>query len=157
MDESFPCQIVAIQEVVVVDGGPDAVQRLHQLLQSTDTSWQARISASTSGEGTERYAFLWRGGRVTLTGAALSADLQQSLDREPFIGWFAIDQQGVTVVNFHAVPTAKDPAHEIVQLPNGASIKGSPQALLMGGFNLAYSADAFDASARHRLHQSYSW
>jgi len=123
--------IVALQEVVAGEGGPEAVSRLWQQPQTADPSWRQRVSDSTSGEGTERYAFLWRAGGVELTGAALSEDLQYPLDREPYIGWFAVNHEVLTVVNLHAVSTAKDPANGIFQLPEGPSIKNSPQALVI--------------------------
>ena len=58
--------IVAIQEVSVSEFGSQAVAKLDDLLDRSGTSWDYIISDATSGEGSERYAYLFKKDRVKL-------------------------------------------------------------------------------------------
>jgi hypothetical protein len=65
--------VVAIQEVVAGDGGAQAVARLNDELNRKGFKWNYVISdptKSSSHAASERYAFLWKTSRVSLTGKA---------------------------------------------------------------------------------------
>ncbi|MDC5807979.1 endonuclease/exonuclease/phosphatase family protein [Vibrio europaeus] len=143
--------VVAIQEVVAGKGGPEAVARLLVLLREQSSDWMAIVSEKTSGEGTERYAYLWRSERVDRVDSpvsGLSTELSAGVDREPYVQTFWIGQQRTTLVNFHAVPTKKEPAHEIVQLKQLPALTSDAPVLVMGDFNLGYEDEAFEPIRR---------
>lgn len=140
--------VVAIQEVVAGKGGPEAVARLLASLREQAPDWMAVVSDKTSGEGTERYAYLWRSARVDRVdnpASGLSAVLSEGIDREPYVQTFWLGQQRTTLVNFHAVPTKKVPAHEIVQLEQLSALGSDVPVIVMGDFNLSYEDEAFES------------
>lgn len=132
--------IVAIQEVVAGNGGAQAVARLDDALDRTGARWDYKVSDPTTGDGVERYAFLWKTHRALLRNAELAPDLSVVLDREPYLGWFRVKGgHELLLVNFHAVPTKKKPAREIRLLPELAALVDCPGALhclVLGDFNL---------------------
>ena len=140
--------VVALQEVIASDAGPDAVMRLDEDLDYTGTAWDYVVSEPTSGQGSERYAYLWKPSRVRLVGPPwLEASLADPLDREPFMARFEDVRTGqqVLLVSFHAVPTAKRPADENVLLNQLHRRYPDDHLLVMGDFNLAQDHEAFDA------------
>lgn len=140
--------LVAIQEVVTSPPGAQAVARLDAALDRTGFQWDYRISDPTTGDGTERYAFLWKPSRVRLIGRPwLEASLASSIDREPFCGRFEHRRTGrrLLVASLHAVPRSKDPAHEIVQLPRLHQRYEADHLVVVGDFNLDEDDAAFDA------------
>jgi endonuclease/exonuclease/phosphatase family metal-dependent hydrolase len=146
--------IVAIQEVVAGAGGPKAVNRLLELLQIQDAEWKAKISKKTTGTGTERYAFLWKSDEAYLVDNVqngLNNELADTLDREPFIQGFAVGKSAFAIVNFHAVPTAKKPSTEIVQLTKLDLIEEDYPTIVVGDFNLGFSKEAFDGLRENGL------
>jgi deoxyribonuclease-1-like protein len=136
--------LVSVQEVVAGSGGQSAVSRLLTELNNQGSNWMSKVSNKTSGEGTERYAFLWKKDRVTLKRTWLSQNLDQPVDREPFIGEFKYKRKKFTVISFHAVPTKKKPEEEIEQLPNIAVLATQKRSVILGDFNLSYQDDAFN-------------
>jgi len=139
--------VVALQEVIASEAGPDAVMRLDEDLDYTGTPWDYIVSEPTSGQGSERYAYLWKPSRVRLVGQPwLEASLADPLDREPFLARFEDVRTGqqVLLASFHAVPTAKRPADENVLLDQLHRRYPDDHLLVMGDFNLGQDHEAFD-------------
>ncbi|WP_281232171.1 endonuclease/exonuclease/phosphatase family protein [Flavobacterium gelatinilyticum] len=108
--------IVAIQEVVAGYGGAQTVAKLAALLNEKGSKWDYTISNPTSGSSykTERYAFLWKPGKVKLKGDAwLEKKFHLVIDREPYFATFEVNKKTFTVVNFHAITKSKQPETEI--------------------------------------------
>ena len=136
--------LVAIQEVVQSEAGPQAVARLVDALERRGFDWDYRISDPTTGRGPERYAFLWKPSRVRLVGQPwLEASLADVLDREPYMARFASGDRTMLVANFHAVPTSKDPEEEIVRLQILPERYPDDALLIAGDFNLHEDHEAF--------------
>ena len=82
--------VLAIQEVVAKDpGGAKAVARLADQLNRMGSKWDYRISdptQSTSSQKSERYAFLWKTSKLTVTGGGprLLTELTSYVEREPY-------------------------------------------------------------------------
>lgn len=136
--------IVAIQEVVSGYGGAKAVARLATQLNRMGGKWDYRISEPTKGPGIERYAFLWRTNKATLQRNNLSSFLEQKIDREPYMAWFESKNTNILLFSFHAVPTKKKPAKEIIKVSMEPYLKNyDGLAFVMGDFNLSYKHSAF--------------
>jgi endonuclease/exonuclease/phosphatase family metal-dependent hydrolase len=143
--------LVAVQEVVTSPKGAQAVARLDAALDRTGAAWDYRLSDPTSGDGSERYAFLWKPSRVEIVGRAwLEPSLRRALDREPFCARFRDRGTGRTllVANLHAVPTSKDPAHEIAYLDRLHTGYEADHVVVVGDFNLDEDDGAFDELRR---------
>lgn len=139
--------IVALQEVVTSPPGAQAVGRLDAELDRTGFAWDYRLSDPTTGDGTERYAFLWKPSRVRLVGQAwLEPSLADPIDREPYLARFEHRASGqrMLIANFHAVPRSKDPEHEIVQLDELHHRYTSDHLIILGDFNLDEDDEAWD-------------
>ena len=139
--------LVAIQEVSTGQAGPEAVARLDAVLDATGTPWAYTVSTPTTGDGPERYAYLWKPARVHLVGEAwLAAELADLVDREPFLARFetADGQRRMLLASFHAVPTSKNPATEIRLLDRLHTAYPDDHLLIMGDFNLSEESSAFD-------------
>jgi endonuclease/exonuclease/phosphatase family metal-dependent hydrolase len=139
--------LVAIQEVVTSPPGAQAVARLDAALDRTGFQWDYRLSDPTTGDGTERYAFLWKPSRVRIVGRPwLEESLAATIDREPFCGRFENRRTGerLLVASLHAVPRSKDPEHEIRQLPDLHRQYGDDHIVIVGDFNLDEDDAAFD-------------
>ncbi|MBK8855685.1 MAG: hypothetical protein IPN10_16670 [Saprospiraceae bacterium] len=81
--------IVAIQEVVAKHpGGAQAIARLVDVLNRKGSAWDYRVSDptfSSSPQKSERYAYLWKPSKVTVTGGGpkLIHELSTQVEREP--------------------------------------------------------------------------
>jgi deoxyribonuclease-1-like protein len=136
--------IVAIQEVSVSEFGSQAVAKLDDLLDRSGTSWDYIISDATSGEGSERYAYLFKKDRVKLEGHSLEKSLASVVDREPYIGKFLFEGKEYILGNIHLVPVGKNPSLEVKELASlGAKYKNKI-FILMGDFNLSEGDKSFD-------------
>lgn len=136
--------VVAIQEVVAGAAGPQAVARLADALNRTGSAWDYVVSPPTVGNGVERYAFLWKKHRVSLSGKARLLDvLDPMMDREPFYAKFTFGTFSMGLVSFHAVPKSKDPAREIVHLSKIPALFPEDALIIMGDFNLPHHEKAF--------------
>lgn len=143
--------LVAVQEIVTSPPGAQAIGKLDMALDRTGFAWDYRISPRTTGDGTERYAFLWKPSRVRLVGQAwLESSLADPIDREPYLARFEHRKTGqrFLVVSFHAVPTSKDPAHEIALLDRLHRQYEADHIVLLGDFNLDEDDVAFDELRR---------
>ncbi len=139
--------LVAAQEIVTSPPGAQAIGKLDRELDRTGAAWDYRISRATTGPGTEKYAFLWKPSRLRLMGQAwLEASLADSMDREPYLARFKHRTSGHTllVASLHAVPTSKDPGHEIALLDRLDWQYETDHVVLVGDFNLDEDDSAFD-------------
>ena len=139
--------LVAVQEVVTSPPGAQAIGKLDAALDRTGFAWDYRLSDPTTGDGTERYAFLWKPSRVRLVGRAwLEPSLADAMDREPYVARFEHRTTGqqFLVASLLAVPTSKTPAHEIALLDRLHHQYEADHVLLLGDFNLDEDDAAFD-------------
>lgn len=139
--------IVAIQEVSVEEAGAQAIARLSEQLNRRGNKWQYDISSYTSGEGSERYAYLWKSSKATIyknTWLAKGQQLDKQISREPALARFAIKGRYMTIANFHAVPISKNPKSEIVLLDNLHRLYAEENLVIVGDFNLSQKDPAFD-------------
>lgn len=146
--------IAALQEVSTGIYGARAVSTLADLLNRKGSKWEYIVSDPTTGNGSERYAFVFKTSKIRMIGKPwLEAALEEPLDREPFMARFRIseldktdcsDRRCILLVTFHAVPTAKNPAAEIELLSDLRKIYPDDNLILTGDFNLSESASAFD-------------
>ena len=139
--------VVAIQEIVTSPPGAQAVARLDAALDRMGFQWDYRLSDPTTGDGTERYAFLWKPSRVRLVGQAwLEASLAGPIDREPYMARFEHRSSGhqMLVANFHAVPRSKDPEREVVLLDALHRRYEPDHLIILGDFNLDEDDEAWN-------------
>jgi endonuclease/exonuclease/phosphatase family metal-dependent hydrolase len=123
--------IVAIQEVVTGRYGDSCIIQLSKLL-----NYNYVISERTTGDGPERYAFLYRK-NIELEWYKLDLDLKDSINREPFMAQFKIDNKSLIIRQVHLVPTAKSPQKEVAKLRYNDGI-------LCGDFNLSCNNPIFN-------------
>jgi len=136
--------IVAIQEVSVSNYGALAVAHLADELSRKGSAWDYRISDPTQGNGSERYAWLWKKHKVKPYGkCTLAYGLADSIDREPYLCRFIVAKDTLLMGSFHAVPTAKGPSREISFLYLLPKWHAGEKLLLMGDFNLSEKNPAF--------------
>jgi len=139
--------LVAVQEVVTSPPGAQAIGKLDAALDRTGFAWDYRMSDPTTGPGTERYAFLWKPSRLRLKGRAwLEPSLADAMDREPYLARFEHRTTGqqFLVASLHAVPSSKNPAHEIALLDALHRQYDADHIVLLGDFNLDEDDGAFD-------------
>ncbi|RMH55873.1 MAG: endonuclease [Bacteroidetes bacterium] len=139
--------LVAIQEVSTSEAGVQAVARLDAALDRTGTAWEYVVSDPTTGDGSERYAYLWKPSRVRLVDPAwLEASLADPIDREPYMARFEHRASGrrMLLASFHAVPQGKDPAREIVLLDDLHTRYLDDHLIILGDFNESPDDEAFD-------------
>jgi hypothetical protein len=92
---------IAIQEVVVSSGGPQAVAQLADELNRMGSSWDYAISNPTisTGNKQERYAFIWKKSRLTKMGDAwLEKKYAIEMEREPYLITFKTGGKLFTMV-----------------------------------------------------------
>ena len=140
--------VLAIQEVVASAGGSQAVARLVNTLNRKGAQWDYTISdPTTSNEnGTERYAFVWKPGRVKKVGPAwLEKEYSTQIDREPYMATFQVKNKLFTMASFHAVPKAKQPETEIKYLRFVPQEYPGKNLIFGGDFNCPESNSVFNA------------
>jgi endonuclease/exonuclease/phosphatase family metal-dependent hydrolase len=121
--KSSEADIVAIQEVVTGTYGDSCIIQLAKLL-----NYNYTISGKTTGEGSERYAFLYRK-TIVMKWSKLDVTLQDSIDREPFMACFEWNKKTFVVRQVHLVPTSKNPQKEVAKL-------NYKDGIICGDFNL---------------------
>ena len=136
--------VVGIQEVSKTFYGTQAVGALVDMLDRTGTNWDYTVSNATTGQGSERYAFLWKSNKITLARSYLAPTLARSIDREPFVGKFRFKQKNFIYSIFHAVPENKNPALENRQLATLAQSYKRQLFLIGGDFNESASNPSFE-------------
>ena len=139
--------LVAIQEVVAGPGGAQAVGRLGDALNRTGSKWEYTISDPTTHEKsntTERYAFLWKAGRISRVGhPALEKKYQSVIEREPFLCTFLFKGKQFTIASMHAVPKSKQPEQEIKYLKYLPEEYPDQNIIFLGDFNCPQSHNVF--------------
>lgn len=142
--------IVAIQEVVAGEGGAQAVARLADALNRKGSKWDYAISNPTTGNGVERYAFLWKPHRIKPSGKPwLEANVESAIDREPFMGRFQYEGKTFLLANLHAVPKDKGPNVEIAALKDLTSWYPNDAIVLVGDCNATH--DEFGAQELYKV------
>lgn len=139
--------IVAVQEISTKLSGPRAIVKLADELNRRGSNWDYVISDPTSGEGSERYAYLWKTSKVLLDGRAWlvkGRSLAARLDREPYMARFAVGENSILIANFHAVPTSKKPIEEIKLLDEVHNLYTKDNLVILGDFNLSQKSKGFD-------------
>lgn len=140
--------VVAVQEVLISNGGAAAVARLADALNRKGAKWQYVISDITTSDNIqerERYAFLWKPSRVKLVGKpVLATQFEVEMCREPYMANFLYEGSPFTLVNFHALPKKKQPEMEIRYLSLFASAYPSHHLIFLGDFNCPQSHPVFD-------------
>ena len=139
--------VVALQEINTGPDGAQAVARLDAELDRRGSQWDYVVSDPTTGQGPERYAYLWKPSRVRLLGPAwLEAALADDIDREPYLARFETRRgsQQMLVASLHAVPRAKRPADEVALLDELHRLYGPDHLLILGDFNLSQKHYAWD-------------
>lgn len=122
--KSSNADVVAIQEVVTGNYGDSCIKKIAKIIDYNYT-----ISTKTVGDGSERYAFLYKK-TITLNWSKLDVTLQDSINREPFMGSFKINKKDFVIRQVHLVPTSKNPQLEVQKLYN------YKDGIICGDFNL---------------------
>lgn len=141
------CDILAIQEVVAGNGGPETVAKLALLLNKGNAHWAYVVSPPTSGSSykTERYAFLWKTARVQLNGKAwLEKKYSLEIDREPYFATFSLNGKECTLVNFHAITKKMQPEKEIKYFKFLPAEYPTKNLLFLGDFNCPETHTVFN-------------
>lgn len=136
--------IVAIQEVSTSNFGSQAVSKLDNILDRTGCSWDYVVSNPTTGDGSERYAYLFKKNRVKLKSCDLEKTLQDSMNREPFRAIFIFRNNEYYLFNVHLVPTDKHPEIESQRLGLLNKLYSDKKIILMGDMNLSQSSIGFN-------------
>lgn len=134
--------IVAIQEVSTSEWGAKTIALLDDYLDRTGSSWDYIISEPTSGDGSERYAYIYKKHRLKLQSHYLSQDLQSKISREPYVAIFTFNNVNYTFYNVHLVPTQKKPQLEVLTLGDFFQ-KSNSRTIILGDFNLNSSDKSF--------------
>lgn len=108
--KSSNADIVSVQELVTSNWGDSCIIKLSKLL-----NFNYSISKKTTGDGSERYAFLYKK-HIKPIKTYLETSLQDSIDREPFTGIFDINGKQLTIRQVHLVPATKNPQYEVSKL-----------------------------------------
>jgi len=139
--------IIAIQEVVAGYGGTQAVARLAIALSNKGTKWSYVTSEPTNSTpyGTERYAYIWKTGKVKkVRHAWLEQFYVNEIDREPFMINFSYKGTEFTLVSFHAIPKKKQPETEIKYFKFLPTQYPDKNLIFLGDFNLPQSHTVFN-------------
>jgi endonuclease/exonuclease/phosphatase family metal-dependent hydrolase len=108
--KSSGADVIAIQEVVTGPYGDSCILKIAKII-----NYNYTISQKTTGNGSERYAFLYNK-KIKLNWSKLDITLQDSINREPFIGSFSINKKDIVIRQVHLVPTSKNPQQEVQKL-----------------------------------------
>ena len=139
--------IVAIQEVVAGYGGAQAVAKLADILNRKGAQWDYVISDPTNSSKyvTERYAIVWKTKHIKIKNRGkLIKELDTLVDREPFIIDFYMEDNKLTLINFHSRPYNKNPEAEIKALTQYITKTFKTPLVLAGDFNVDESKPIFD-------------
>lgn len=137
--------LLAIQEISTSPEGAKAVAKLLDELNRRGEKWDYTLSPPTTGDGKERYAYLWKTRKLTLASPAfLSKSLANTINREPYLARFKTGNTTLLAVNFHAVTASKQPENEVLQLINIHKDFKNDNIIFMGDFNLSQKDAAFE-------------
>lgn len=107
---SANADVIAIQEVVTGPYGDSCIKKISKII-----GYNYIISKRTTGDGSERYAYLYKK-NIKLNWSKLDVTLQDSIDREPFVASFIINKKEHIIRQVHLVPTNKTPQKEVEDL-----------------------------------------
>jgi len=139
--------IVVIQEIVAGDGGAQSVAKLADELNRKGSKWDYVISDPTSSSvyKTERYAFLWKTGKIKKIGRAwLEKKYHLEIDREPFFCTFEYEKKQFTIANFHAITKNRQPETEIKYFKFLPEEYPNLNLIFVGDFNCPQSHTVFN-------------
>lgn len=139
--------IVALQEVVAGYGGAQAVARLADILNRKGAKWDYVISDPTHSPKyvTERYAYLWKTAQIKIKNRGnLIKQIDEAVDREPFLIDFYYDLKPFTVINFHSRPFDQNPEREIKAISNYILNTLTGTVFLAGDFNMNEQEEVFN-------------
>ncbi len=139
--------VVALQEIVAGSGGIQAVAKLADALNRKGAKWEYVVSDPTQSTpyASERYAYLWKPGRVEKTGNGwLDQHFKNKIDREPFMADFCYENKSFTLVNFHAIPKKKQPETEIKYFKFLPNIYPEKDLIFLGDFNVPQNHTVFN-------------
>ncbi|MBM3280719.1 MAG: endonuclease/exonuclease/phosphatase family protein, partial [Candidatus Handelsmanbacteria bacterium] len=140
--------LIAVQEV----RDQAVVARTLAILQARGHSFQAIVSEAVGRGVNERYAFLWRPGKVqALDPGAFFPDPDDAFIREPFIGSFRAGAFDLTLATMHTLfgdtvagrRAEDDLLAEVYQVVQDADPQ-EQDVLLLGDFNLPPEDRGFD-------------
>jgi endonuclease/exonuclease/phosphatase family metal-dependent hydrolase len=151
--------IVALQEVSTSGAGAAAVAKLADELGRKGAKWDYVVSDPTVGPGTEKFAFLFKAGRVSINhrDLYLASSLMETVDREPALMTFHAGNKQFRIASFHLRPTGKKgkagPSGEVDAIgANPRELLDGPM-ILVGDFNLGHDAlDPVFESVLHARH-----
>lgn len=129
--------IIAVQEVVLSSYGDSCIIQLSRIL-----GYNYVISGRTSGDGAERYAFLYNK-NIRLDTSYLERNLSDSIGREPFVGHFEYYCRELVIRQVHLVPPSKNPANEVRKLYY------YKDGIVCGDFNLTDLSVVFEPLFRY--------
>jgi len=138
--------IVAIQEVIPNDGGAQTIAAITGILNRKGAKWDYTVSNPTTGSKykSERYAYLWKTGKVTKMGDAwLEQKYQQEIDREPYFCTFQYKNKTFTLSNFHAITKKQQPETEIKYFKFLPENYATLNLIFLGDFNCPQSHSVF--------------
>lgn len=142
--------IIAIQEVVSSAGGRQAVVRLTEALKAKGESWDYLLSDKTNSAKymTERYAIVWKNEYIKIkkgNQGRLVKELDEKVDREPFLIEFFTADTSFFIMNYHAKSYSKDPRAEVKHLLDYVKAKyTNKKFILAGDFNLSQTEEVFN-------------
>jgi endonuclease/exonuclease/phosphatase family metal-dependent hydrolase len=129
--------IIAIQEVVLNSYGDSCIIQLSKIL-----GYNYAISGRTSGDGAERYAFIYHKD-IKLDTSYLERSLSDSIGREPFVAHFTYYCKELIIRQVHLVPPSKNPANEVKKLYY------YKDGIICGDFNLTDLSVIFEPLFTH--------
>ncbi len=149
--------IVAIQEVVAKDpGGAQAVARLVDQLNRMGAKWDYSISDPTNSRSSnisERYAFLWKTSKLSVTGGGprLLCELSTSVEREPYFIQLKYKDIVIDIINYHACThTSNFPERDEITTISSWLLKNKSNNILFAGdMNLEIDDIAFNTLRRY--------
>ncbi|MGO4912884.1 endonuclease/exonuclease/phosphatase family protein [Leeuwenhoekiella sp. W20_SRS_FM14] len=139
--------VVALQEVVAGYGGAQAVAKLADILNRKGAKWDYLISDPTHSPKyvTERYAYLWKTAQIKIKNRGdLIKQLDEAVDREPFLIDFYFEKTPFTVINFHSRPFDQNPEREIKAISNYILNTLTGTVFLAGDFNMNEQEEVFN-------------
>lgn len=139
--KSSNADIIAVQEVSINKYGDSCIIKLSKLLDYNYT-----ISKRTTGDGSERYAFLYRKS-FKLKWSRLDKKIEDSVNREPFMACFVNKKKELIIRQVHLVTKAKTPQKEVDKLYYSDGI-------ICGDFNLTCEHESF-LKLKSKFNSSY--
>lgn len=148
-------EFVCIQEISTGISGASTLGKLVDKLDRTGANWDYVLSNPSSGEGSERYAFIWKSANIQILGDPwLESSLSNSINREPFLARFKKKNQTFLIATFHAVPKNKNPSIENSQLYSLDSIYEKDHLIICGDFNSSEKSEAFWQLKKRNIHSA---